>query len=176
MTAHNITVESEFVPWSQSRSYSAEDVKYTDKRNLNWRVTLKHDGRDVLTTDYSAGIAHCPAYKSIRPGTLKFSLYNEELFEHETETGTTARRSGAFGVTKGKPILPEADSVLCSLVMDASVLDASTFEEWVGDLGYDEDSRAAEAIYRACLEIALKLRNGLGNDTLVELQEVFRDF
>ena len=60
LAAHKITVESVFVPFSQSRS------KDQDTPNLNWKVTVKRDGRDVLTTDYSAGLAHAPGYNAPR--------------------------------------------------------------------------------------------------------------
>ena len=43
-------------------------------------------------------------------------------------------------------------------------------------LGYDPDSRKAEGIYRACLELALKLRNGLGEKLLAELREAVADY
>lgn len=56
------------------------------------------------------------------------------------------------------------------------MLDSSTFEEWANEFGYDPDSRKAEVIYRACLEIALKLRNGLGEDRLRDLRELFTDY
>ena len=51
-----LTVAAVFVPFSQSRN------KAEKSPSLNWRVTVKRDGRDVLTTDYMAGIAHCPGY------------------------------------------------------------------------------------------------------------------
>lgn len=63
-----------------------------------------------------------------------------------------------------------------SLVSDADVLDCSTFEEWADNLGYDKDSRKAEATYRECLALALKLRNGLGEAALAELREAAQDY
>jgi hypothetical protein len=66
--------------------------------------------------------------------------------------------------------------VLASLVMDSSAIDYSTYEEWAGDCGHDPDSRKGEAIYRACLEIALKLRNGLGEAGLAALREAAQDY
>lgn len=58
-----LTVESVFIPFSASRN-KAEEYK-----SLNWRVTVKRNGRDVLTTDYSAGIAHCPGDVAKTPPT-----------------------------------------------------------------------------------------------------------
>lgn len=150
-----ITLESEFVPFSKSRNAKEKHP------SLNWKVTLQRNGHAILTTDYSAGMGHCPSYKSGFHAT-------EEAIAWEVEHGTKYR-----DIT---PILPDLADVLYSLALDASVLDAGSFEEWAEEFGYDTDSRAAEGLYRACLDIALKLRNGLGEAKLAELQEVTREY
>jgi hypothetical protein len=68
LDALKLTVKSEFVPFSRSRN---RDEKHDGKTrySLNWKVTLVRDGRDVLTTDYGAGIAHAPGYAATRPHT-----------------------------------------------------------------------------------------------------------
>lgn len=137
MTALKLTIDSAFVPWSQSRN------KAEKHKSLNWRVTLKRDGREILTTDYSAGIAHAPSYPKLGRGT---------------------------------PILPDSLDVLHSLISDSDVLDAGGFESWASDFGYDADSRKAESIYRACLDIALKLRAGIGEAGLATLREAAIDY
>lgn len=164
MKKHGLIVESTFVPWSQSRH------KNEGHRTLNWRVTLIADpdnGRHILTTDYSAGIAHCPGYSQ---GDR--SILQEETIRRETESGRASTLSGL----NGKPILPDSCDVLSALVNDADVLNHSTFESWAGDYGYETDSRKAEQLYRACLETALKLRNGLGETILSELREAAQDY
>lgn len=170
-----LTVSAEFVPFSQSRN--AKPDARPGERSLNWRVTLKHNGRDVLTTDYSAGIGHCPAYKASarRLGNAN-SLLRAQFIEWETENGKESHTNEfqrPYGI---KPILPDSSDVIYSLVSDSDVLDCSTFEEWAGNLGYDPDSRKAEAIYRACLEIALKLRNSIGDAELSALREAAQDY
>ena len=147
MAENKVTIESEFVPWSQSRN------KNEKHRSLNWRIKILRADRTILETDYSAGIAHCPSY---RQGRRTVDV------ERETETG--------------RRIAPDACNVIASLSMDSSVLDCSSFEEWAGGFGYDVDSRKAESIYRACLEIALKLRNGLGEEGLRALQIATQDY
>ena len=207
LAAHKITVESVFVPFSQSRS------KDQDTPNLNWKVTVKRDGRDVLTTDYSAGLAHAPGYNaprlpanftprgfksrkagggySYRTATQGEALrqYQEALARAECESGF-AMRLGKWGQnarfetlggrpgssTKNRAIEPNPVDVLYSLTMDSDVLDAGGFEEWAANFGFDTDSRRAESIYRACLETALQMRAGLGNDTMQELQTAFQDY
>lgn len=207
-----LTVESVFVPFSQSRN------KAEKHKSLNWRVTVKRNGRDILTTDYSAGAGHCPGYKvsapptgyrapdrrrmdgtpypgttsSYRRATAGEALndYREALCAAECESGVAMesdwqdmrtfkpRRVRAPGATSSAPvpILPEPRDVIYSLVMDSSVLDAGGFENWAAECGYDTDSRKAESIYAACLDLALKMRAALGDEGIRKLQEVFQDY
>jgi len=62
--ASKLTLTGVFVPFSQSRN---KDSKYP---NLNWKITLLCNDREVLTTDYSQGVAHLPRYGEIRPSDL----------------------------------------------------------------------------------------------------------
>lgn len=164
-----LSIKAEFVPWSKSRN------KGEDHRTLNWSVTLLCDGRAVLHTDYSAGIAHCPAYKSQNPIFGKpNSAIRKRAIDLETETGRTARYSsltGDVGTFVGMPIMPDPLDVIASRALDASVLDYRNFEDWAGwDFGYDTDSRKALAIYDDCVSIALNLRHALGDDGLSALR------
>lgn len=170
---HGVTMSAQFVPFSQSRN------KGEKSPSLNWRVTLSRNGRDILATDYSAGCGHCPAYKaSIKEMGGKDCVMRAEAIRMECETGKKAlvMPSGQVFVSNKVAILPELDSVLWSLSMDSSVIDAGGFEQWAADLGYDTDSRKAEAIYRECLDIALKLRAALGDEAMRELAEAGQDY
>lgn len=164
--ANGITMRAEFVPWSRSRHFKP-GAKTTEKQ-LNWRVTILKGGHEVLTTDYSAGIAHCPSYKL--PGI--WSIPKTAAVEFEVEHGRACGYIHAAFPRRGDPLLPRLDDVLASLAMDASAIDHPTFESWAREYGYDTDSRKAEAAYRACLEIALKMRAGLGEQLLAELRQI----
>jgi hypothetical protein len=109
-------------------------------------------------------------------------VIQRELIAYECEHGHAAAWSdnlnrvmprGARGIL---PILPDTCSVIASLVSDADALDHASFEEWASDQGENPDSRAAERTYRACLEIALKLRNAVGEYGLRKLSEACQDF
>jgi hypothetical protein len=176
-----LTVTSEFIAFSKSRNANEKHP------SLNWKVTLRKDGRAILTTDYSAGAAHCPAYKaSVREMGGRDSIMRDAAIRFECESGfaavafDNANSPNGYQVrqlnAKGKSLQPNALDVIASLVMDSSVLDESSFEDWASSLGYDVDSRKAETMYRACLDIALKLRNGIGESGLSELREAFRDY
>ena len=59
----------------------------------------------------------------------------------------------------------QAYEVIGALLSDVSGVDASSsFEGWAGDLGYDTDSRAAEAIFKSVQALAPKVHRLLGAD------------
>ena len=170
-----LTVESVFVPFSQSRN------KAEQSPSLNWVVTVKRNGRDVITTDYSAGMCHCPAYKRKVPATWNrpARMWQPLACAAECENGNELGAFtswGGFRHDRAKPILPDALDVIYSLVMDSSVLDAGGFENWAADYGYATDSRSAESTYRACLDIALKMRGAIGESGLETLHDAFQDY
>ncbi len=152
-----LTMTTEFVPWSASRHEGATHP------SLNWKVTLHKGAKPILTTDYSAGMGHCRSYKQ---GKMSMDEYDEVKRECQTghhKMGSTAARL-------------ELADVLHSLASDADVIDYSSFEEWADMGGWDTDSRKAEAVYRACLEIGLKLRAALGDAGLAQLREACQDY
>ena len=66
----------------------------------------------------------------------------------------------------------DAGDVLDCLLRDAQGTD-EPFESWASDLGYDTDSRKAEAVFHACRETAAKLRRWIGP---VELERVVQEY
>jgi len=151
-----LTLEYKFVPFSMSRN------KHEKHKSLNWVVALKR-GNVSFIIDYSAGVAHCPSYNQRTYDTVD----GREAVNRECEDG---RRP------LGKKITPKAADVIYSLSIESSVLDEPSFEAWADSLGYDKDSRAAEATYRACLDTALKLRAMIGDAGLRLLQDACRDY
>jgi hypothetical protein len=170
-----LTVAAKFVPFSQSRN------KGEDRKTLNWTVTVQRNGRDVLTTDYSAGVAHCPSYAKPVPRDWEKNpkSWQKDATDFECESGLPARFhhwARGFRGDTAKPILPDPVDVLYSLAMDSFVLDAGGFEDWASEFGYDTDSRQAESLYRACLEIALKLRAAIGDSGMGLLRDAFSEY
>lgn len=156
-----LTLDSEFVPLSRSRNAGE---KYP---TLNWKVTVKRDGRAVLTTDYSSGCAHCPSYQQ------RASVDSAAAVKAECETGKAQgwqTIAGGGAKVRLAPILPDPCDVFYSLALDSDVIDHPTYESWASDFGYDADSRKGEAAYRLCLEISLKLRAAVGDSGLAELR------
>lgn len=58
---------------------------------------------------------------------------------------------------------PTAKDVLESLALDASSGE-NDFEEFCKEFGYDEDSRRALRIWKACRSMSVRLKRFLGND------------
>lgn len=117
----------------------------------------------------------CPANAPCNP-----KRWQEFVTSWECENGFEAQislgDSSDFWPKKSAPIKPKTIDVLYSLSMDSDVLESSGFEEWASNFGYETDSRKADSIYRACLEIALKLKAVIGNDGLEQLRLAFQDY
>jgi hypothetical protein len=172
---------AQFVPWSQSLN------KAEKHPSLNWIVTIYRTGlrpHAILTTDYCAGSAHAPSYKPTFGRRTLEDQERDRRVEWECEhghssigvayEGTAVRVYG--GNNPAKALAPNMRDVFASLATDSSVLDESSFEDWASSLGYETDSRKAEAIYRAYLDIALKLRNALGENGLTQLRDACQDY
>ena len=173
-----LAMTTQFVPWSQSRNKGEKNP------SLNWAITIKCNDREILTTDYMAGAGHCHSFKaSVKKLGGANCIMRAAVLNWECEHGYQARYmesancfQGVSVTGRGNPILPELRDVLYSLASDSDVLDSSSFEDWAANYDYDTDSRQAEATYRACLDIALKLRNALGEDGLRRLREACQDY
>ena len=82
------------------------------------------------------------------------------VFRHGNRQMTVYFSKG-YGLTGD----PDAKEVLGCLAYDsASVENAQSFEDWAAELGYDEDSRKAERIFRGCERQAEKLKTFLGDE------------
>lgn len=160
-TELGLSMTTEFVPWSSSRN------KGEKQPSLNWIVTIHKGNRVVWSGDYGAGMGHCPSYKQRITAEVDYAV------KAECHDG---RAYVARGNRIGKPILPAFADVIHSLMCDSSAIDHASFDDWASDYGYDIDSRKAEAIYRACLAIALAFRNALGDVDFQRLRDAVRDY
>jgi hypothetical protein len=169
--ALGLTYTATFVPQSKSRN------KGEKHPSLNWRVKLSK-GAYTLETDYMQGIAHVPGYIQSR------LAWHADALRDMAEKGKSPNRTHTYENCTGwnssllwKAIpAPALTDILYCLVQDADVINYGTFEEWAGNFGYETDSRSAEATYRTCLELALKLRAMLGDAALSKLGELFQDY
>lgn len=57
-----------------------------------------------------------------------------------------------------------------SLALDSQGLESSRgFEDWAAEYGFDTDSRKAEKLYKACLDVSEKLKRFLGDEQYDQL-------
>jgi hypothetical protein len=203
IAALGLTIEAKFIPWSQSRN-KGEDRKSLNwkvallrngKQVLETyysagsghcpgkatRAPSSYHARDRRRTDGKPYPGTTSAYRTPTEAE-RLSDYLDALHAMECETGFAHEytmqgfRPRRVRNTGRIPILPGLADVLYPLVIDASVLDYSGFEDWAANFGYEPDSRKAEAIYKSCIEIALHIRNGVGEDGLAKLQAAFQDY
>jgi hypothetical protein len=72
---------------------------------------------------------------------------------------------------------PNREAVLHSVLMDASGLyDGVTFEDWASEFGFDEGSRGAERMFKACQKIGADLQKLFTTQEIEDLNEIFADF
>jgi hypothetical protein len=172
IAAMDIDRKAQFIPFSQSRN------AHEKQASLNWKIDLVRKGSVIMPgIDYMQGQAYCPAYKAQCCGKAE-RYVKPRAIALECATGHKAIACPTQGVrSSSKPIAPPSvvDVVQC-LLMDSDVLNYRGFDDWADCLGYDTDSRKAEAIYRACLDTALQLRAIFGEPELSRLQEIANRF
>lgn len=118
------------------------------------KTTMKPDYEIAREEMESLYAKHLPKGKVVRVGlatdtedgrkwehTLWDVIIGGEVFTYKTGTGI-----------KKAPTAAEVFACYCREGMDAD----TTFAEWCGNFGYNEDSRKAEAIYFACQESGKK--------------------
>lgn len=124
-------------------------------------------GKSVVETDYRQGIGH-------------------RVMSPVTGLGAEAEQAGAGApkyletAYKGAKVVktyvkkPSAASVLYCLLSDATV-GSELFADFCAELGYDEDSRRALAIYEACQKTAVQMRMFTGEER-EKLNELLEDY
>lgn len=174
LDAMGVKLASVFVPFSQSRNRDDKSP------SLNWRVTLKYAGKDVLICDYMQGCANCPSYKN--PVKFPTGRRDDHLTKiaiaRECETGKILRHtvpSSPNFMDVGKIDGPDVAEVLYSLLQDAQVLNCRDFADWCDEVGMEDDSIRARGIYDACVADSLKLHAAFGKQMITDLQELFED-
>ena len=97
--------------------------------------------------------------------TVTLSWYGPEGKRHSRQKPLTITVSFFQGVAHENK--PTPADVLSSSLVDASVEDYGTFEEWCAELGYKTDSRKAARTYRECMKKAPRVRAFCCNDDAV---------
>lgn len=123
------------------------DCILTTKENVAFRGLR----RVRMTVEYSAGLAHI---EWLRGNSSKPVPIERIKFTGGPGTRFVQRaflKNGGMEL-RSRPKAPTIEDIFTSLGNDADVRNYSSFDEWAESLGYDPDSRKAEAVYRACQE------------------------
>jgi len=164
--ALKLSVTFQFIPFSQSRN-KAEKMP-----SLNYKATVLCNGKELFTTDYMSGCAHCPSYKQ-----GKLSIGENNAIKQECETGFKIMKGfDSTSYLSENKIIPGIVDFFYCISSDCDVLNYSSFEDWAENFEYETDSRSAEKIYDVCLKQALAMRNAIGETGLTQLQEAFQDY
>ncbi len=92
-------------------------------------------------------------------------MYHYKMTLDARIDGRRSQLTTFFSVGYGWTREPNAEDLLECLASDAaSIENARSFEEWAGEMGYDEDSRKAERTFKICQQQAAKLKRFLGED------------
>jgi hypothetical protein len=82
----------------------------------------------------------------------------------QTRKFETTWSAGMAYAKNGKPTFPTLAQVLSSLQLDCGAGANLLFEDFCDDLGYDQDSRKAEEIWRACVRTRGEMMRLLGGN------------
>lgn len=157
-----------FIPYSESRNAG-------EWESLNWTVTVSHNRQaKPLVVEYSQGIGFLPKYI---PVSSRRTINVDRAIKAAIETGELYNPNGSLTFPKGKVSPPSIAEVTYSLVSDgAADFDATSFEDWVSDYGYDPDSRKAEHTFNECRRIGAWIRGAVGTDGVDTLRTLFEDY
>ncbi len=101
-------------------------------------------------------------------GMPRGSRHYECVLRRGEDTGDAVTITYSMGPALERE--PEVEDVLGCLAMDASTyLNARSFEEWAGELGFDADSRKAERTYQAVGKQVSDLEGLIGKGGVQEL-------
>lgn len=164
--------------WNDYTDGLCKDGKFNDLQYHYcpaWDDEMPDDDRAFILD--AMGVKFSAVHVISRPDGLM-----DDMPAGSTHWRVMIQRSGAELVTHysmgpAHTDAPELPGVLWSLLMDTDGLEYSdTFEEWASNLGYDEDSRKAEKIYKACQETQSRLALLFESSELSDLRELFEDF
>jgi hypothetical protein len=162
-----------------------------DWQAIEYTCELVNARRAVIWTgSFKLGIGHVKplSYDELKPLVGAFRSKVRMTADEENTSRHWKRNGGRFDfrdkrtaqlvtdtaakLAQIQNVSPSLESVCHSLLSDgAAFFDGQRFEDWASDLGYDPDSRKAEATFRACDEIGRALSRHLSRDELDGLRE-----
>ena len=172
--AHKIEMESVSIP---SRSDKDDDWH---KDAFHFTCTITANGKSV-TVNYSVGSGiidrfigddlKSSSFRGVN-GFMSRAQYKAAIAPWGKKLAYDVENAKSIRQKYGPKYKPSVADVLDSLASDAGCAEnVRCFEDFADELGYDQDSRKAEAIYHACQKIAADLSKMLGETNYRELLE-----
>lgn len=151
--------------------------------HIAYTVTLFHDSKKLLVTDYKLGIGHVEIRAvKFNFGTCGLLTTDEDSMArawqrnpHASFKDKQLQAEVAAKLARQQNVSPNLADVLHSLLLDGEAFfNGETFEEWASNFGYDTDSRKAEEIFKACDLIGRQL-NKVPCGVLNKAREITQD-
>lgn len=126
---------------------------------------------DTLNIGYSR------LQKASRKDMTEWDKYARHFFMVITRqvNGKTIEIEGEYSQGSGIKELPTKADYILALLTDTSGIEGQTFKDFCSNFGYDEDSRRAERIYRACMNEYEDLRKMFTKQELRKLYKLAQD-
>lgn len=130
--------------------------------SIRFDCILSRNGREVWSGPYHIGVGHLKNLATVERANGKLP---------RNAAPTKAQLIALTHQATVESLKPKLTDVLHSLLSDgAAYFDGQTFEEWAADLGYDTDSRKAEAMFRECDATGRKMAQAFKPDELEALR------
>jgi hypothetical protein len=128
---------------------------------MHYMTTLMMGDKVIWHGEYSVGIGFAERWAEKNPWKAErrtgwYKLPYGQRFRKDSKIWDKLRKVAA------PHCAPDAYDVLCSLHSDA-ILSDQPFADWASDLGYDDDSIKAKAMWEACNDTRRTLMLNMGN-------------
>lgn len=132
--------------------------------HIEWKVVLRR-GRHTLEWSYSQGTGFLP------PHLQRLAGYSTLTADQKQRIEATLQCRPHFDADRLLP--PATEDVVLDFVKDVcDILEAGTFENYMSEYGYGEDSLKEYRSYRTYLRRGLKAIAFFGMEQIVELRKI----
>lgn len=150
------------------------DPQSKEWQHIAWKVTIMTP-RGTFTTDYKQGIGHLPKSWGLDPLRGVLTVDKLAQIRHVLAHGCRGRDIGGDIRGRAEELpRPSLVDVLHCIFSDAQSGE-NDFPDFCAELGYDEDSRKAEATWRACRDTGAALHRLFTGEQFDRLAEVLAD-
>jgi len=197
-----MTIQEFLAKYSLTMTATPKQDEALSESMVGYSVTITAPGKKPFTMGFSMGVGHIEekvgetwqpyrgqdviVYIGQKKATYGGRLYDLEYLMgqqisdwripcciHLNQKNWRDFQGGVDIIARNfRPAAPTIDTVLECLASDVSESLDYGFEAWADESGYDTDSRKAEKIYKACLDMRASLLVLLGREGLADLFDI----